>query len=763
MHSSLERQLKKLAITSRDSTTDDSWQALLETVSNSYAQSDRDRYTLERSLQISSDEMRDLYDTLKKATATELSIERDKLNAIINSMGIGLMMIGNDGNVTMLNNTARLLLGDQSDTYIGKELFDIMVPAWNASIHPPEGIFNLQSLFQHEKQVDCANVSIRRCDNSTFSASVVLARVTFEDRTLGAALLFRDITKELATKEKLGLSSLVFNNTSNAVVISHPHGNILAVNRAFTNITGYSEFQAIGQSIEELLNIDTGLESLHSILSSLEPGRSWEGELNLNKKSSDAFQAWVTVTATTTDAGDISQHLTIFTDISVLQQSTQQLHHLAHHDPLTNLPNRLLFHKALIKSIEETSGNESLLAILFLDLDRFKNINDSMGHPAGDELLTTIALRLQTLSGNHYIVSRFGGDEFTILMDNIQSKSEASALAERITKEIERPIFLNGTETFITTSIGICIYPDHGKDSIELIRNADAAMYYAKESGRNNYQFYYTALNDKATENIKLEANLRYALDKNELVLHYQPQIEMGTNRITGFEALIRWQHPTNGLLMPDRFLDIAIETGLILPIGRWVLRQACEAISKWNAPGQHPVRVAVNISTHQIMFGDIAADLHSALNETGIDPELLELEITESALMQYEERAVSALNKIESMGVKFAIDDFGTGYASMEYLKKFPVDRLKIDRLFVKGLSHDMMDKAIVRSIITLAHSITIPVVAEGVETEEQLKILNNMFCNEIQGFYYSPAVPAAAAEEMLVPERTFPAKHRT
>ncbi|MGB5768156.1 MAG: bifunctional diguanylate cyclase/phosphodiesterase, partial [Arenicellales bacterium] len=353
--------------------------------------------------------------------------------------------------------------------------------------------------------------------------------------------------------------------------------------------------------------------------------------------------------------------------------------------------------------------------------------------------------------GNQYIVSRFGGDEFTILMDGIKNRSEAASLAERITKEIERPVFLNGAETFITTSIGICIYPEHGHDAIELIRNADAAMYYAKASGRNNYQFYYNALNEKATDNIKLESSLRYALDKNEFVLHYQPQIALGTKCITGFEALLRWQHPTLGLLTPDKFLDVAIETGLIIPIGRWVLSEACNNIARLNKSSKHAVRIAVNLSTHQIMFGDIAADIKAVLAETGINPERLELEITESSFMQHEEHTISALRKVEAMGVKFAIDDFGTGYASMEYLKIIPVDRLKIDRTFIKDLAHDMMDKAIVRSIITLAHSITIPVVAEGVETEEQMDILNSMLCNEAQGFYFSPAVTADAAEEML------------
>jgi diguanylate cyclase (GGDEF)-like protein len=410
-----------------------------------------------------------------------------------------------------------------------------------------------------------------------------------------------------------------------------------------------------------------------------------------------------------------------------------------------------LFHKALDKSLEEARNNKTLLAILFLDLDRFKIINDSMGHPVGDELLTTVALRLKSLVGNQYIVSRFGGDEFTILMDGIKNRSEAASLAERITKEIERPVFLNGAETFITTSIGICIYPEHGHDAIELIRNADAAMYYAKASGRNNYQFYYNALNEKATDNIKLESSLRYALDKNEFVLHYQPQIALGTKCITGFEALLRWQHPTLGLLTPDKFLDVAIETGLIIPIGRWVLSEACNNIARLNKSSKHAVRIAVNLSTHQIMFGDIAADIKAVLAETGINPERLELEITESSFMQHEEHTISALRKVEAMGVKFAIDDFGTGYASMEYLKIIPVDRLKIDRTFIKDLAHDMMDKAIVRSIITLAHSITIPVVAEGVETEEQMDILNSMLCNEAQGFYFSPAVTADAAEEML------------
>ncbi|MHB8252518.1 MAG: bifunctional diguanylate cyclase/phosphodiesterase [Acidiferrobacter sp.] len=443
----------------------------------------------------------------------------------------------------------------------------------------------------------------------------------------------------------------------------------------------------------------------------------------------------------------------IIQDITERKQFEARLRHQATHDALTELPNRALFHEILSRAMAQATQNDILIAILFLDLDEFKNINDALGHEYGDLLLQEMARRLTAvlcqedgIAHNEGLVARQGGDEFAMLVRNITSVHAIINIAERLLAAVAQPFLVHGHEMYVTASIGITVYPFDDLDCEDLLRNADVAMYKAKQAGKNTFQFYAASMSAQITERCTIENGLRHALDNGEFVLHYQPQVDLRSGRLVGVEALIRWQHPLRGLIAPDLFIPIAEESGLIVPIGEWVLRTACEQSRAWQNLGLPAVRVAVNLSGRQFRERDLPAMVAMVLKETGLDvtPEYLELEVTESILVEDIEKAVATLNTLHKMGLRLAIDDFGTGYSSLGYLRRFPINMLKIDQSFVRDITHNGDDAAIATVIITLGHSLGHTVIAEGVETEEQLVFLRNARCDEIQGYYYSKPLPA-------------------
>jgi diguanylate cyclase (GGDEF)-like protein/PAS domain S-box-containing protein len=434
------------------------------------------------------------------------------------------------------------------------------------------------------------------------------------------------------------------------------------------------------------------------------------------------------------------------TDITERKLAEIRLSHLANYDLLTNLPNRLLFVDRLNQALSQGRRTQKLVAILFLDIDRFKNINDTLGHHIGDQLLQAIA-KLLVAGRETDTVTRLGGDEFTIMLTNIGHAKDAALVAEKILNTLSGESFqISGHEIFITVSIGITLYPFDGEDIDTLLKNADTAMYRAKERGRNTYQFYTRDMNNLALERLELETALRKALEKEELELNYQPIVDAASGKIIASEALLRWNHPTLGRVPPDRFIGLAEETGLILPIGEWVLRTACRDHQLWLETGYPPTPVAVNISVRQFQDSKFVNMIKNILNETGFNPKCLELEITESSLVKNLERTHETLYQLSQMGIKFSVDDFGTGYSSLTYLKRFPIDTLKIDRSFIKDIIQDPDDKAITTAIIAMAHSLKLKVVAEGVETREQVEFLRSLQCDSLQGFlFYKPLTPEA------------------
>ena len=434
-----------------------------------------------------------------------------------------------------------------------------------------------------------------------------------------------------------------------------------------------------------------------------------------------------------------------------LKRANDELQRLALQDPLTQLPNRVLLEDRIDQAIAHAERGKSQCAVLFVDLDRFKMVNDSLGHFAGDELLRSVASRLQTLVRAEDTVSRLGGDEFVILLCDVTGIEDANEVAEKILHGLREPFRIHEQELYVTPSIGISISPLHGDTAQMLITRADAAMYNAKQAGRNNFRLYSSTMSTFFPERLLLENDLRRALGRREFELYYQPKVDIHDNRVVGMEALVRWRHPHRGLLLPDEFIPLAEETGLIVAIGRWVLGEACAQTKAWQADGLQKLQVAVNISGAQFRQRDLLDTVAHALASSGLPPECLEVEITESVVMQNASEAIVTLEKLSQMGVQISVDDFGTGYSSLSYLKRFPIDKLKIDRSFIRDISSDMDDAAIVRATIGLAHNLRLRVIAEGVETEDQLQFLRSLGCDEYQGYYKSKPLNTADFERNM------------
>jgi diguanylate cyclase len=439
-----------------------------------------------------------------------------------------------------------------------------------------------------------------------------------------------------------------------------------------------------------------------------------------------------------------------------LEAANNQLRHLATHDALTGLPNRVLLDDRISQAIVHAERDKRQFALLVLDLDRFKYINDSLGHHAGDELLSRVALRLRGVVNEVDTVARVGGDEFVLLLPSVSTRDEALRIARLAIDELQSPVRISGMNLHVASSVGIAFHPDHGVSADQLLAHADAAMYCAKQRGRNNLQMYEAGMDTGTRERVKLESDLHSALRHGELELFYQPKVDTDTDSFDSVEALVRWRHPERGLILPENFIPLAEECGLINAIGEWVLREACRQCSAWQREGLPAIRVAVNVSPTQFRQGDLLGAIRCAVEQTGLHPRFLELELTESAVMTNPEESAAVLEELNGMGVLVSVDDFGTGYSSMSYLRRFPIDKLKIDRGFVKDLITRAEDASIVRAIISLAHSLRLKVVAEGVETLEQLRSLKSMGCDQYQGFHFSPPLTAADLASLLRAEQS-------
>mgnify|MGYP006279784441 CR=1 FL=1 len=591
-----------------------------------------------------------------------------------------------------------------------------------------------------------AAYQVVRADGSIID--VMLSAVADFDEAghMGRVLaVMTDVTDQRRAEERLREAATVFDNTADGIFVTDGGGLIREVNRAFTQITGYTRDEVIGRD-PRLWDAGRHDGDLHEeIWAAVGRHGHWRGEIWNRRRDDSVYPAWLSLSTVRGDAGETKGYVGVFSDISQVKDAEARLDHLAHHDSLTGLPNRLLLNDRIATAIRRSRRYDQRVALVFVDLDRFKHVNDSLGHAVGDRLLGEAARRFLGCVRDTDTVARIGGDEFALLLEDIDDDGDCVVVAEKVVGAFGLPFRLGDYEVFASASVGIAVYPDGGGDADMLLRNADAAMYSAKRQGGDTYAFYAEQLTARAHERVRIEGNLRHALDRGELSLEYQPQIDAESGRMFGVEALLRWDHPDMGRVSPGRFIGLAEETGLIIPIGDWVLREACRAgraLAERNAGFE---RVAVNVAGPQIRRGNLVDAVGRALDESGLAPSQLELEVTEGFIMERSERSVEVLHELRALGVRLAIDDFGTGYSSLAYLRRLPVGVLKIDQSFVHALDADDNAAVICRSVIALAGNLGLDVIGEGVETEAQCRFLVEAGCRCAQGFLFAPPAPLA------------------
>lgn len=556
-----------------------------------------------------------------------------------------------------------------------------------------------------------------------------------------------DISARKRTEASLLLSQRALESSANGIIITdcmQPDNPVVYVNPAFERITGYSEAEAVGKNCRFLQGDDRDQPGVLELRQALENREDARVVLKNYRKDGTLFWNELFVAPVHAKDGSVTHFVGIQNDISVQKHVEENLLHMATHDTLTGLPNRTLLQDRITQAIGYAERMQREVAVLFLDIDRFKNINDSLGHATGDEMISILARRLRGAIRQSDTVARVGGDEFVIVLTDIIRESDITQVLPNLIAAINQPILVEGHELSVTASIGISTYPHDGRDVTSLLKNADTAMYQAKEAGRNAFRFYAHEMNANAVDRLRLENDLRNAIKGNELMLHYQPQVDVDSGRIVAAEALLRWNHPRHGLISPADFIPMAEETGLIVPIGEWVLRQVCSQLRSWDEAGLPSTVVAVNLSPRQFHQSNIVEMVATALQDFDLTPQRLELEITESSLMRNPEEAADLLEQLSQMGFSLSVDDFGTGYSSLGYLKRFPLNALKIDRSFVADIETNQNSGSIASAVIALAHSLGLKVVAEGVEKMAQMEYLRSLKCDFLQGYLYGRPMPA-------------------
>jgi diguanylate cyclase (GGDEF)-like protein/PAS domain S-box-containing protein len=558
----------------------------------------------------------------------------------------------------------------------------------------------------------------------------------------GLSIYFRDVTERVAAEQKLRLHERAIEASVNAIVITTGRRNqysIVHVNPAFERITGYTAQEVIGRNCRFLQGSDTDQPELAVLRTLLREQKEGRVTLRNYHKNGTLFYNELHLSPVRSAKGHVTHYVGVLNDITETKRYQQELEHHVNHDALTGLANRHLLQDRLQQALFRASRRDLRCAVMFLDLDHFKLVNDGLGHHIGDSLLKLVGAELVTILRPEDTVARFGGDEFVLIVSEVQDLSGITEIAERIVSRLSMPMTIGDQEITVSASVGIAMYPEDGHSVEELLKNADAAMYHGKKAGRNTFSFYSPEMNVSISTQFALKNRLAKAVEQGELVLYYQPQAAARTMELVGIEALLRWEHPELGRVGPDRFIPLAEETGLIVPIGEWALQTACHFAAQLRKEGMRFGRVAVNLSARQLHQANLAQMIESALNASGLVPDCLELEITESMMMGNTEKVLRILSELKEMGVRLAVDDFGTGYSSLGYLRRFPIDRLKIDRTFIDDVPASQHDCTITKAIVSLAHNLNLNVIAEGVETQAQLAFLAENDCDEIQGYFLS------------------------
>ena len=568
----------------------------------------------------------------------------------------------------------------------------------------------------------------------------------------------RDISASKGLEEQRQLAATVFEAASEGIVIFDPNYALIAVNQAFSRVTGYQIEDLLGRNVIELPCSRDARRHYPAIHQALEQNGSWQGELVEARKNGELYPQWLQLNVVRDSRGIVSHIVGFFADLSARRESEERMRYLTHYDELTGLANRALFRERLQDAHQRVRQGGRSLALLHINLDRFKLLNDSLGHDVADQLLQKMARRLVNALPEADTIARLSGDEFAVLFDAYGSLSSLARVATRLAAKLRVPLSIDGHELVVSASMGISMLPDNAREISALVSQSNMAMQHAKHLGGNNFQFYTDSLQASTLERLHLENQLRKAIEERQLKVYYQPKQCLASGRLNAAEALVRWDHPTMGRVPPAEFIGLAEETGLIGPIGEFVLRQACWQACEWQRQGLEPIRVSVNLSVHQLRQGKLVSLVRQVLEETGLDPQYLELELTESQLLDSVEHIIATFQQLRDLGVKLAIDDFGTGYSSLSYLKRIPVDYVKIDQTFIRGLGQGREDAAITRAIIAMAHGLALKVVAEGVEDQQQLDFLRGERCDEVQGYLISRPMQAEGLADLLRKNADFP-----
>lgn len=631
---------------------------------------------------------------------------------------------------------------------------------WLQRVHPDDLSATREAIRSHFRGITDRFDNNHRIQNLDGDYVWVHARgrAIRDEQTRAVRLIgiVRDVTEQKLNEERLQQAAVVMQSTTEGVVVTDAQNRIVSVNPAFCRITGYEAETVIGQTPSFLKSGWHPDEFYAEFWRYLKSTGVWQGEIWNRRQNGEIYPQWQTINAVHDESGDLSHYVAVFADISQIKRSQEEIDFLAHHDPLTRLPNRLLMVERLGNALARAKRSDRRLGLIFIDIDRFKAVNDSMGHTAGDELLRVAAARISELCREQDTLARLGGDEFIMLVEDLEEAADLTPFALRIQRAFNNPFDIDGRSLHLSCSLGMSVYPDDGEDSAELLKNADTAVTLAKKNGRNTYAFYTQALTQSARRQMTLESDLHRAIKEQELRVYFQPQQDLVSRRIVGMEALVRWQHPVLGIIPPMDFLPAAHHAGLMSAVDEYVLNVACRQMRAWLDRGFALQTMAVNMSGYWLQRGEVIASVQAALKDTGLPAHHLELEVTEDEIMEHGEQSGPVLDTLRNLGVKLAIDDFGTGYSSLLRLKRLPVTKLKIDRGFTMDLPGDSNDSAIARAIIALGKSLQMSITAEGIETLAQEQLLSDLECDFGQGYLYSKPLPPDQLEDLL--KNSFP-----
>ena len=676
----------------------------------------------------------------------EIKKSQQTLSSILENMQDVFYRTDAQGLITMVSSSGESVLGYKESEVIGTPLADLYVDARDRDRF-------LQAMKDNNGAVENFESALYHKDGHIIWMSAN-SHFYYDDQgnILGVEGVTRDVSKQHAAEVQMSKMSRAMEQTADMVLIADINGIVEYVNPAFEKVSGYSREYMLGKKSNVLNSGRHDRDFYEKMWATILSGKTFKDVLINKKKDGSLFYEDKTITPLKDDYGNVTHFISTGRDISQRMEHEKRLQYIAHHDALTDLPNRILFMDRLHQALAQARRYNNLAAILFIDLDRFKNINDTLGHIIGDKLLIELSGNLKKTVRDDDTIARLGGDEFAVLVNNIVSENDVAPVAQKILDCLDHSVNIDGHQLYVTASIGISIFPSDGEDADALLKHADVAMYRAKDLGKNNYQFYSRDMSARASQRLLLESGLRQAMKNNEFVLHYQPQVDIHTREIIGFEALIRWHSPDMGLISPIDFVPLLEETGLIVEVGDWVIDAACQQLKAWQDAGHNNLSMSVNVSGRQFHSADFYDRVVGQVKKYHLPPELLELEITESILMDNQQKTIEIIDQLDAYGFRIAIDDFGTGYSSLSYLRRFRIDTLKIDQSFVRDVIDDPDDAAITSAIIAMAHSLKLDIVAEGVENHQQLDFLLEKNCQLVQGYFFSRPLPADEMSQLLV-----------